>query len=49
MAATSLETLNFKSVEEAVTEPPCTRTFTGPQLLALKGEPLKLRLPALWR
>ena len=46
MAATSLETLNFKSVKEAVTEPPCTRTFTGPQLLALKEEPLKLRLPS---
>ena len=43
MSATSLQTLNMKG---AVTEPPCTKTHSGPQLLAIKEEPLHVRLPA---
>ena len=46
MRATSLETLNIKGVREAVTEPPCTRSLSGPQLLALQERPLQLMLPA---
>ena len=46
MRATSLEALNVQGVREAVTEPPCTRTLSGAQLLALKEEPLQLGLPA---
>ena len=46
MSATSLQTLNTMGLKEAVTEPPCTRTLSGPQLLALKEEPLEVRVPA---
>ena len=46
MSATSLQTLNTMGVKGAVSEPPCTRTLSGPQLLALKEEPLEVRVPA---
>ena len=46
MSATSLQTLNMMGVKGAMTEPPCTKTLSGPQLLALKEEPLQVRLPA---
>lgn len=46
MAATNLKTLNVVGLEGSVTEPPCTRTLSGTQLLALQEEPLELRVPA---
>jgi hypothetical protein len=46
MSATSLQSLNTMWLKEAVTEPPCTRTLSGPQLLALREEPLEVRVPA---
>ena len=33
-------------MREAETEPPCTRSLSGAQLLALEEEPLQLRVPA---
>lgn len=50
--ATTLETLGCnctckcKGVREAETEPPCTRSLSGAQLLALEEAPLQLRVPA---
>ena len=46
MAATNLETLNLKPLASAATEPPVTRSLSGPMLLALKETPLVLDLPA---
>ena len=46
MNATSLQNLNAVPVELACTEPPITRSLSGPRLLSLEEAPLELNLPA---
>ena len=43
--ATSLESLNKVPLNQCVTEPPVTRSFSGLELLALQFYPLLLSLP----
>ena len=45
MDATCLADLNVTPLENAETEPPLTRSLSGPQLLALVKSPLKTSLP----
>ena len=46
MSITTLETLNYVSVKDAVTEPPFTRNVFGPKLMAFNQRHLELSLPA---
>ena len=46
MNATSLETLNINPLTSALTEPPTTRSLSGPDLLKFLEQPLQLDLPA---
>ena len=45
MDASCLADLNVTPLENAETEPPLTRSLSGPQLLALVKSPLKTSLP----
>ena len=46
LKATSLQELAVKPLASSATEPPYTRSFSGPQLRAILDEPLLLDLPA---
>ena len=46
MKATSLETLTVKPLASATTEPPMTRSLSGPKLLEFLEQPLRCELPA---
>ena len=46
MNATSLETLNINPLTSSLTEPPTTRSLSGPDLLKFLEQPLQLDLPA---
>ena len=46
LKATSLLDLAVKPLASSATEPPYTRSFSGPQLLSILEEPLVLDLPA---
>ena len=46
MKALRLQELNVNHISGAITEPPYTRSISGPQLLAIKADPLELDLPA---
>ena len=45
MSDSCLEDLNMTPLVEAKTEPPLTRSMSGPQLLSLEQNPLKTSLP----
>ena len=45
MSASCLEDLNITPLVEAKTEPPLTRSMSGPQLLSLEQNPFKTSLP----
>ena len=46
MKATSLETLTVNPLASAATEPPITRSLSGPKLLEFLLQPLQCDLPA---